>query len=71
MRRTIWTWYLGLVYLFLLAGRFCHSFLLYSLEGGSEAAVWHSAALAVGGLCLWLCGLLWWIQKKPEFRGWY
>ncbi|MGV3659587.1 MAG: hypothetical protein ACO1TE_05365 [Prosthecobacter sp.] len=71
MRRTIWAWYLGLVYSFLVAARFCYPFLYFSLEGGSEAAAWYSASLAVGALCLWLCGLLWWMRRKPEFSGWY
>lgn len=71
MHRTIWAWYLGLGYLQVMTGWILCSMLCFAWKSGTQPAVLHVCAAVIGILCFWLCGLLWWLKRKGEFRSWY
>lgn len=71
MRRTLWSWYLGLVYLHLMTGWLFYGMLFLAWDTGTQAAVLYACARIIGITCLWLCALLWWLKRKDEFRSRY
>lgn len=69
MRRTIWAWYLGLAYLHLMTGWYFYTLLFFAWEAGAQPVILYTVAHVIGILSFWLCGLLWWLKRKAEFRG--
>ena len=67
MKRHLWVWYLGLVFFFAFAGRFCW-FFLKALETATED---NNPAYALvyicGGLLIWIPLLILWFDQRPKF----
>lgn len=71
MQRTVWMWYLGLVFFYLFSGRLCLFFFNAMVEAQTHSQVIFSIVYLIGGLVLWLPSLLWWMHVRPKFvRRW-
>jgi len=67
MRRPVWMWYFGWVFLFLFAGYFCQFFFGAMIASQTHLQVVFSLVYLAGGLVLWMPSAMWWIKIRPQF----
>jgi hypothetical protein len=67
MKRHLWVWYVGLIFFFAFAGRFCWVFLQALEETTETDPLGYAFIYACGGLLIWIPLLILWFEQRAKF----
>lgn len=65
--RKVWAWYLGWVFLYIVASSFGSFFFTALREAKNPTQEAYSCVYLAGGLLLWLPFVVWWANRRSSF----